>query len=362
VRGIIDEDIHSAEDSFHLVKHVGNDGRVGQIDFQGFHRAATCTNGRENGIGSVGILCTAFPGNRGRTDFGWETKIGGKHDSAFCCEGMRSRCADTIGIIDASYQDNLVLQSGINHRVCCLLPRLQTQCDSNERANAQLVSEWIWQLSHGVRQLPAHLLYMLVSQALALQEAVRPCHGYNMCPTPPLHQDNDTSGAMSRNGLQHTSRRLVSRCCEAALGEEIREKIACLKWSLWHRQVDKALSKIDDLASSITPFNETYARCHHLAKALSALRTSIVNNRHLRPHDGQRYHHGEAIATGFVASTVHEVVRKRFCKKQQMQWSTPGAHLLLQTRGKTLDGEGSAIFKSWYPDLDIAIEERPAAV
>src|SRR5439155_25415020 len=38
--------------------------------------------------------------------------------------------------------------------------------------------------------------------------------------------------------------------CEAALGEEIREKIARLKWSLWHGQVDKALGKIDDLASS----------------------------------------------------------------------------------------------------------------
>jgi hypothetical protein len=47
--------------------------------------------------------------------------------------------------------------------------------------------------------------------------------------------------------------------CEAAVGEEIREKIARLKWSLWHGQVDKALSKIDDLESAIAPFNETYA-------------------------------------------------------------------------------------------------------
>ena len=57
------------------------------------------------------------------------------------------------------------------------------------------------------------------------------------------------------------------------------------------------------------------------------------------PNYGQRYHQGEAIATGFVESTVNEVVSKRFCKKQQMQWSKAGAHLLLQTRVKTLDGE-----------------------
>src|SRR5499433_2679994 len=148
--------------------------------------------------------------------------------------------------------------------------------------------------------------------------------------------------------------------CEAALGEEIREQIARLKWSLWHGQVDKSLGKIDDLASAIAPFNGTYARFNHLVKALSALRTYIGNNRHLIPNYGQRFHDGEAIATGFVESTVNEVVSKRFCKKQQMQWSKSGAHLLLQTRVKTLDGELGAIFKRWYPDMDIEVDEMPA--
>jgi hypothetical protein len=149
--------------------------------------------------------------------------------------------------------------------------------------------------------------------------------------------------------------------CDAVLGKEIQEKIERLKWSLWHEQVDKALGKIDDLALSIAPFNETYARFNSLVKALSALRTYIGNNRHLIPNYGQRYHDGEAIATGFVESTVNEVVSKRFCKKQQMQWSKSGAHLLLQTRVKTLDGELGAIFKRWYPDMDIEVEEMPAA-
>jgi hypothetical protein len=105
--------------------------------------------------------------------------------------------------------------------------------------------------------------------------------------------------------------------CEAVLGEEICHKIERLKWSLWHGQVDKALGKIDDLESAIAPFSETYARYAGLAKALSALRTYIVNNRHLIPNDGERYRNGEPIATGFVESTVNEVVSKRFCKKQQ---------------------------------------------
>ena len=98
-----------------------------------------------------------------------------------------------------------------------------------------------------------------------------------------------------------------------------------------------------------------------MVKALSELRTYIVNNRHVIPNYGERYRNGEPIATGFVESTVNEVVSKRFCKKQQMQWSKEGAHLLLQTRVRTLNGELSAIFKRWYPDLDMKAEEMPIA-
>jgi hypothetical protein len=87
----------------------------------------------------------------------------------------------------------------------------------------------------------------------------------------------------------------------------------------------------------------------------------IVNNRHVIPNYGERYHNGQAIATGFVESTVNEVVSKRFCKKQQMQWSKEGAHLLLQTRVRTLTGELGAIFKRWYPDMDLEVEEIPVA-
>ena len=149
--------------------------------------------------------------------------------------------------------------------------------------------------------------------------------------------------------------------CEAVLGEQIRDQIERLKWSLWHGQVEKALGKIDDLKTSIEPFAETYARFPRLIKALSELRTYIVNNRHVIPHYGERYHNGEAIATGFVESTVNEVVSKRFCKKQQMQWSKEGAHLLLQTRVRTLNGELGAIFKRWYPDMDLEVEEISVA-
>ena len=80
---------------------------------------------------------------------------------------------------------------------------------------------------------------------------------------------------------------------------------------------------------------EIYTKLKHLLKAVAEFRTYIMNNAHLIPNYGERYRHGEAIATGFVESTVNQVISKRFCKKQQMQWSKRGAHLLLQTRVKT---------------------------
>jgi hypothetical protein len=50
------------------------------------------------------------------------------------------------------------------------------------------------------------------------------------------------------------------------------------------------------------------------------------------PNYGERYRYGEAIATGFVESTVNQVISKRMVKKQQMRWTKKGAHLLLQVR------------------------------
>ena len=36
-------------------------------------------------------------------------------------------------------------------------------------------------------------------------------------------------------------------------------------------------------------------------------------------------------------------------KKQQMQWTLKGAHLLLQTRTKVLNNELEDVFRRWFP-------------
>jgi hypothetical protein len=84
-----------------------------------------------------------------------------------------------------------------------------------------------------------------------------------------------------------------------------------------------------------------------------------MSDKRFIPNYGERYRYGERIGTGFVESTVKQVISKRFCKRQQMQWTKRGTHLLLQTRVKRLNQELGVVFRRRYPDLQL--EEEPFA-
>ena len=135
------------------------------------------------------------------------------------------------------------------------------------------------------------------------------------------------------------------------MGEGIQKKLASVKWLLWHGKVDRALDRLGDLDRGVNHFADTYPRFPQLKKAVQKFRTYIENNRGFIPNYGQRYRRGETISTAFVESTVNSVLSKRFVKKQSMQWTKRGAHLLLQTRIKTLNNELGSTFRHWYPDL-----------
>jgi hypothetical protein len=96
-----------------------------------------------------------------------------------------------------------------------------------------------------------------------------------------------------------------------------------------------------------------FAAAHH-----STVEGAIRNNRAFIPNWGERYRQGERISTAFVESTINQVVSRRFVKKQQMQWSLKGAHLLLKTRTKVLNNELEDVFRRWYPQFR---EQRAAA-
>jgi len=89
--------------------------------------------------------------------------------------------------------------------------------------------------------------------------------------------------------------------------------------------------------------------------------TYIYNNAWMIPNYAERRRYGERVSTGFVESTVNIVVGKRFCKRQQMRWSKTGAHLMLQTRTRTLDGTLRGKFEQWYPGMKSASPVKLAA-
>ena len=86
-----------------------------------------------------------------------------------------------------------------------------------------------------------------------------------------------------------------------------------------------------------------------VADGLSEFETYIRNNREFIPNFGERRWQRETISTAFVESTINQAVSKRFVKKQQMQWTLRGAHLLLQTRTKVLNEDLDEVFRHWYP-------------
>ncbi len=133
--------------------------------------------------------------------------------------------------------------------------------------------------------------------------------------------------------------------------EPVRRSLERLKWFLWHGNVYQALQMVQSVAMDLEVAVATSpdATARKLLKAVEEFHTSIRNNAGFIPNYGERYHHGERISTGFVESTVNQVVSKRMVKKQQMQWTTRGAHLLLQIRTRVLNDEWEATFRTWYP-------------
>jgi hypothetical protein len=85
--------------------------------------------------------------------------------------------------------------------------------------------------------------------------------------------------------------------------------------------------------------------------AIREFRFYITSNEASLINYGERYRFGERISSAFVEGTVNAVISKRFTKKQQMQWSKRGAHVLLQTRTRTLDGTLRSTFEERYPGL-----------
>lgn len=137
--------------------------------------------------------------------------------------------------------------------------------------------------------------------------------------------------------------------------EEDAEKLARLlcqiKGFLWNGNLHDGQLAIEDLVMDLDELETDYASIKALRKATTEFETYIANNKDMIPNYAERRRYGERVSTGFVESTVNTVVGKRFGKRQQMRWSKKGAHLMLQTRARTLDGTLRQKFEQWYPGI-----------
>ena len=116
--------------------------------------------------------------------------------------------------------------------------------------------------------------------------------------------------------------------------------VRSLKWKLWHGQTDRALDQLKTVTINFAKLRErgnlSATRLLHLAHPLL---TYVRSNKSAIINYGARYRSGRRIATALAESGVNSLVARRMVKKQRMQWSKRGAHLLLQVRAAVLNGD-----------------------
>lgn len=138
-------------------------------------------------------------------------------------------------------------------------------------------------------------------------------------------------------------------------GKEVSDTLTSIKWHLWHGNAEGALEKIDGLEVLLVNHGadklivHKYDKLKVLTNYLSDFETYVRQNSASIVDYSERHRYGERVSTGFVESTVNQVIAKRFVKHQQMQWSKKGAHLLLQARTKVLNDEWDECFRARFP-------------
>ena len=134
-------------------------------------------------------------------------------------------------------------------------------------------------------------------------------------------------------------------------GTRLTKELERIKWKLWHGNTTGAQDVIEDFEDDLFGLESNYPNLRKFVTAAREFAVYIASNTASLINYGERYRSGERISSAFVEATVNAVVSKRFAKKQQMQWTRRGAHLLLQTRTRTLDGTLRSTFERWFPGV-----------
>lgn len=141
-----------------------------------------------------------------------------------------------------------------------------------------------------------------------------------------------------------------------------------IKWHLWHGNAEQAAEKITDLDDILDTHQDdqllakNYGKLKPLAQLIADFQTYVKQNSASIVDYSERQRYGERVSTGFVESAVNQVLAKRLVKRQQMQWTKKGAHLLVQARTKVLNEEWEDCFRQQYPGFrSLPTEPMPMA-
>ena len=138
---------------------------------------------------------------------------------------------------------------------------------------------------------------------------------------------------------------------DEAEGARLLASLDSIKWLLWHDNQYRAGEEIAFFKDDVDGLEVSYPNLGKFKRTLHEFAVYIASNAGSLINYGERYRSGERISSCLAESTVNAVISKRFAKRQQMQWTKRGAHLLLQTRTRTLDGTLRSLFERWYPGL-----------
>jgi hypothetical protein len=118
-----------------------------------------------------------------------------------------------------------------------------------------------------------------------------------------------------------------------------------IKWLLWHGNQHRARESIDIFEDDVDVLEVAYPNLTKFIKFAHEFAVYIKSNTNSLINYGERFRAGERISSCLAEATVNAVISKRFAKRQQMQWTKRGAHLLLQIRTRALDGTLRSLFE-----------------
>jgi hypothetical protein len=143
---------------------------------------------------------------------------------------------------------------------------------------------------------------------------------------------------------------------------DLQKRTDSAKWKLWHGKVADAVGRIEEMQDLAAGFEDDYPRYRKLDAAIEELIGYVERNSDMICNYGKDYREGRLISTAFIESMVNSLLAKRFVKKQQMQWTPRGAHLLLQVRATLANRDLHEAFQRWYPDLPPTSADQALAV